>query len=315
MKHRFPVILVALLLLASILGCSAESSDDQQRSSITVGVVVTKSFGQELILEETIQVPAGASAMEALQQVADVDTAYGGGFVNAINGIRSKRSAREDWLFYINGIAANRGAAAYRLSDGDIQHWDFRDWSFRFFIPAIIGDFPGSFLHGYRGQVRPTVIAYADGLSQDAEALKDRLIGLGVENVFTQDTSALTENDKQHSNLILLGTKDSALVSELNRIWDRMGFFVRFDDDVMVVHDAEGEASARYGAASGVIQATQSPWNPKGIGASENVVWMVSGTDEAGVRSAVDALINRHDEFRYAFAIVVANGEIIKVPR
>ena len=42
---------------------------------------------------------------------------------------------------------------------------------------------------------------------------------------------------------------------------------------------------------------------------------MVSGTDEAGVRSAVDALINRHDEFRYAFAIVVANGEIIKVPR
>jgi len=42
---------------------------------------------------------------------------------------------------------------------------------------------------------------------------------------------------------------------------------------------------------------------------------MVSGTDEAGVESAVDALINRPGEFQYAYAVVVANSEIIKVPQ
>ncbi|GAI85551.1 unnamed protein product, partial [marine sediment metagenome] len=36
-----------------------------------------------------------------------------------------------------------------------------------------------------------------------------------------------------------------------------------------------------------LIQATQNPWNPKGIGACENVVWLVSGTDEAGVKDAI----------------------------
>jgi len=42
---------------------------------------------------------------------------------------------------------------------------------------------------------------------------------------------------------------------------------------------------------------------------------MVSGTDEAGVKSAVDALISHNDEYKYAYAIVVANGETVKVPQ
>ena len=65
----------------------------------------------------------------------------------------------------------------------------------------------------------------------------------------------------------------------------------------------------------GVIQATQSPWNPTGIGASQNVVWMVSGLDETGVKNAVDTLVNHYDDCEYACAVVVAGGGIIKVPQ
>ena len=83
----------------------------------------------------------------------------------------------------------------------------------------------------------------------------------------------------------------------------------------MKSYNADGDVEVEYGAGCGVIQATQSPWNPNGVGACENVVWMVSGTDEAGVRSAIDTVINRHDEFQYAYAIVVDNGEIVKVPQ
>jgi len=314
MKRGRPLVLIILLLLSAVVALSA-CSPGGTGTDITVRVVVTQNFGRDLMLDETIEVPTGASALEALQQVADVETAYGGGFVNTINGVRSQYPAQEDWLFYINGISTNKGAAGYILEDGDIQHWDFHDWSFRMFIPAIIGDFPQPFLHGYGGQVRPTVIVYADGLREEAEALERGLAELGVENVSLKHTGELTDDDKQHSNLILLGTKDSDLVSEMNQAWDKLGFFVHFEDGVMVVHNSRGEVEAEYGAGCGLIQATQSLWNPKGVGACENVVWMASGMDADGVKSAVDALINRHDQFQYAYAIVIANGEIIRVPQ
>jgi hypothetical protein len=63
-----------------------------------------------------------------------------------------------------------------------------------------------------------------------------------------------------------------------------------------------------------VIQATQNPWNPKGLGACENVVWVVSGMDRGQVLDAVDTLINHYEEVRYAYAGVIINGQISKVP-
>lgn len=314
MKRSRPLVLIILLLLSAVVALSA-CSPGGTGTDITVRVVVTQNFGRDLMLEETIRIPSGTSALEALQQVADVETAYGGGFVNAINEVRSQYPAQEDWFFYVNGISTNKGAADYILEDGDIQHWDFHDWSFRIFIPAMIGDFPQPFLHGYEGQVHPTVIVYADGLREEAEALERGLAELGVEDVSVKHTGELTDGDKQRSNLIILGTRDSDPVSEINTAWDSLGFFVQFEGDTMIVHDSKGEVEAEYGAGCGVVQATQSPWNPKGIGACENVVWTVSGTDEAGVKSAVDALINRHDQFQYAFAVVITNGEIIRVPQ
>jgi len=252
--------------------------------------------------------------MAALKQVAQVETAYGGGFVKAINGVSSQRG-RDDWFISVNGIWANVGALDYVLHDGDIEHWDFHYWGFRMSIPASIGDFPEPFLHGYGGEVYPTVIVYENGLEKSARDLEISLKGLGVTDVSTQNVDNLARSDKQHSNLILVCTTDCALVVELNQVWDRMGFFVHFENGVMVVYNSKGEATAEFKAGSGVIQATQSPWNPDGVGVCKNVVLMVSGTDAAGVKSAVDALINRHDEFQYACAVVLADGEIIKVPQ
>ena len=142
-------------------------------------------------------------------------------------------------------------------------------------------------------------------------SLKD----LGIADVCTQNTGDLTKADRQNANLILISTMDCDLASELNRAWDRLGFFVRFEDDLMITYNSKGEVTDEYGSGCGVIQATQNPWNPKGIGVCENVVWMVTGVDEAGIINAVDALINRCDEFQYAFAAIVTDDEIIRVPR
>ncbi len=319
--------MIGMGLLAALLsGCPANASLPAKNSSpfpvdhgLSVRVAVTRDFGKVVLVEKTLEIGQNTTALDALGQVAEVKTKHGGGFVSAINGIGSEYEAadrtKKDWLFYVNGMSSNVGTSAYILRDGDIQHWDFHDWSFRMFIPAIIGDLPEPFRHGYQGQVRPTVIVYEDGWEKDAKTLAAMMNGLGVQSVAAQNASQLTADDKQHSNLVLLGTKDSRLVSELNQTWEKLGFFVHFEGSKMVVHDATGKVAAQYGAGSGVIQATQSPWNPKGTGVGENVVWMVSGTDENGLKDAVSALLNRHKEFQYAYAVVAAGGEIIRVPR
>lgn len=312
------LITVFLLVIATLCACSAPPSE-KEAGIITVRVVATRNFGQELIFDEVVEIEDGTCAMDALNQVADIETAYGGGFVNAINGIRSQytggRGAKEDWFLYVNGIQSNTGALDYELHDGDIQHWDFHDWSFHHFIPAIVGDFPEPFRHGYGGKTSSTIIACADSLKEDAENLERRLVGLGVSNVSIKRLSELSENEKESCNLLLLGTKDSEPLSELNQVWNRLGFFAHFENGNLVVLNTEGEVVTKCDAGVGLIQATQNPWNPKGIGACENVVWLVSGTDETRVKDTIHALVNRYTEFQYACAVVVANGEIIKVPQ
>jgi hypothetical protein len=122
-------------------------------------------------------------------------------------------------------------------------------------------------------------------------------------------------SDRESSNLILLGTADNELISELNQNWKKLGLFARFENGNLVILNAQGETDAAYGTATGLIQATQNPWNPNGIGACENVAWMVAGTDESGVRGAIGALLKHHAQLQYAFAVVIANGEIIKIPQ
>jgi len=309
------VITVALtcLFAIGICGCSTQPSGE-----LRTKIIVTQDFGSELMLDKSVTVSNGANAMDALKQVAEVETAYGGGFVNAINGIHSQHkgnnSAKKDWFIYVNGIQTNVGALDYTLHSGDIEHWDFHSWGLHQFIPASIGAFPEPFVHGYEGKARPTVVAYEDNWEKSAEDIASNLKQLGVESISSKSIRQLSEDNRKSCNLILVGDMDCELISELNQAWKRLGFYVYFEEGKLVRLDPEGEVAAKYKAGSGLIQATQSPWNPKGIGACENVVWMVSGTDEAGVKNAVDALINHHAELQHAFAVVIADGEITNVP-
>jgi hypothetical protein len=246
--------------------------------------------------------------------VAEVETAYGGGFVKGINGVSSKASG-QDWFIYVNGVQTNVGAADYTLSDGDVERWDFHSWRFRQFTPAIVADYPEPFLHGYEGRVRPTVIAYDHGLEDSAEQIRDALEARGVADARTCSGSEITDADMESSNLVVIGTPSFDLVSEMNNAWDRLGFFVRFEGSEMIVHDSGGEVSGEYGAGCGVVQATQSPWNPRGIGVCENVAWMVSGVDDEGVRRAADVLTRRPGEIASAWAVVAADGQAIRVPQ
>ncbi len=309
----------------SLGGCSPESAAITQPApnasqDMAVRVVVTRDFGQQVLLDTIIEVPAGCSAMSALEGVADVTTKYGGGFINSIDGLSSQYTGGQggqcDWLVYMNGIQSKKGAADYALRNGDTQQWDFHDWSFRQFTPATIGCYPQPFLSGYEGNLKPTVIVYEEDYAEKADELRGSLAYMGVADVSTRTMAQLSESDRQGANLIIIGTLGSnALLSEMNGAWSRLGFFAEYSDGSITTYAGDGSVSSVYGEGTGLLQTTQSPWNPKGTGVCENVAWMVCGTDAAGVAAAVDVLIHRRDAIEHAFAAVVVGDSVIRIPQ
>jgi len=327
MLEKLCLFTLTTLLATVFCGCSvpnlpvendSEPPDGKTKTS-EVTVVITRDFGKEVLLQQTVEIELDTTAMDAMQMVARVETKYGGGFVNSINGIGSgyegANKSKMDWFLYINGISSNVGAKDYILQDGDVEHWDFHDWSFRQFIPAIVGDFPEPFRNGYGGVSYPNIIVYQDGWEEEARRVADKLNCLGIKDASIRGINELRDDEKESCNLILLGTPDFPPIAELNQVWGRLGFFAHFKDGVLKVFDSRGEPAAEYGAGAGVIQATQSPWNAKGIGVCENTVWIVSGSDNAGVKEAVNILVSQDNDFKYAYAVVIAAGEVIKVPQ
>ena len=317
---KMAALFAALLLL--LVSCTSTTSEYAVSSAIDFDgeaartrVIVSSRFAQKVFLDKTISLEPNTSALEALKSVANVDTRHGGGFVQDINGLRSQYGGgNSDWFLYVNGIQTKTGGAGYILAPADIQQWDFHNWGFHTFTPAIIGSFPEPFLHGYEGKVRRTLVVYEKEFVREAESVAAKLIEAGVGTVSTMEIDQLASNEKSSANLILVGTMNLELISELNKIGKRMGFFTRFDEDGLVILNDEGETSRRFFTGTGLIQATQNPWNPKGIGACENVVWMVSGTDESGVKLAADTILNQPEELEYLFAAVVTQEEIMPVP-
>jgi hypothetical protein len=154
-----------LCLVAALAGCGG-SADGGEAT-----LWVTRDRGAEVLV--TASVPAGVTAMQALRKEADVDTGYGGRFVQSIEGVASDVGAKRDWFYFVNGIEADRGAAEYRLRPGDVLWWDYRSWAGDDMRePVVVGAFPQPFLNGYDGRARPVAVRF------EAEDMRGTALGL-----------------------------------------------------------------------------------------------------------------------------------------
>lgn len=138
----------------------------------------------------TTTVPAGLTVMQALDRKADIETRYGGRYVEEIDGLEGDLGARRDWFWFVNGIEGDRSAADYRLRDGEVAWWDYRSWEGEMREPVVVGAFPEPFLHGFEGERRPVAVRYAPGLERGARAV-GRL--LGAESVKPLSATAPTD--------------------------------------------------------------------------------------------------------------------------
>ena len=148
MLRRLALLLAAACLLA---GCGEEAAGEGSAE-----LWITRDRGSEVVLSTTV--PAGISALEALRRKTDVETRYGGRFVQAIDGIEGDIAGQHDWFYFVNGYEADISAADYELHNGDVLWWDHRSWEGEMRQPAVVGAFPEPFLHGWGGKKRPAVV-------------------------------------------------------------------------------------------------------------------------------------------------------------
>lgn len=162
-----------LLVLGVVAGCGEERAGDGHAT-----LWVTRDRGTHVLVNA--EVPAGISAMDALRRKADVDTRYGGRYVQAVNGVEGSLAARHDWFYYVNGYEADIGAADYTVHDGDVIWFDYRDWAGQMRVPVVVGAFPEPFVHGYGGKHREVVVRPAvDPLAERVARLVGGRVGAG----------------------------------------------------------------------------------------------------------------------------------------
>jgi hypothetical protein len=162
--------LVPLLLALALAGCGEERTGSGNAS-----LWVTRDRGAEVI--HTATVPAGISALEAVDRELDVETRYGGRFVEAIEGFEGSLDDRRDWFWYVNGLEGDRSAAEYRLRPGEIVWWDYRSWAGEMRVPVVVGAFPEPFIHGFGGEVpRAVVVGRSPAAARLARLIEGRVV-------------------------------------------------------------------------------------------------------------------------------------------
>jgi hypothetical protein len=171
--------LAALAVLALLAGCGSFGSGGEEG---TATLWVTRDRGATLLLETDVD--AGQTLMRALDSKVELETRYGGRYVQSIDGLEGSLDAQRDWFWFVNGYEGDRSAASYRLRDGDVAWLDYRGWEREGEARVVVGAFPEPFVHGYAGETRPAVVRF-EGSRDRATRLARRIGADSVEPLGT----------------------------------------------------------------------------------------------------------------------------------
>ncbi len=310
---RLGLILLIVFMLLFFTACS-------QNTDNTVGIVklqVTKDFAQETIFAKNLKIDSSKSVMNILQDNLQVDTAYGGSFINSINGMKSgytntsgDKKQKMDWFYYVNGIMTAVGAGDYIPVKGDNIWWDYHSWGNTTFTPAVIGAFPQPFLNGYENKNPGTLILTTEEQKSSAEKIQKKLKELGVKNIEIKDYSkdALEQSEKITLVVALWSEiKNSPFWQGIMENKNKTGLFVNFNNKVEALN-INGKVMRTFTENTGVILATGS-----GLGDS-TPLWLVTGYDLKGLQNAENIIINQPEKLQKKFAVIVVDEKVVSLP-
>jgi Domain of unknown function (DUF4430) len=292
------------LRAAATAGCGLGPGEDQGEVELTV----SRDFGTTVMEQETESIKESDTVLRVLDRNADVDTRYGGGFVQSIDGLAGGVSGgrRTDWFFYVNGIESPIGSAEYDLSDGDRIWWDHHDWTAAMRVPAVVGSWPEPLVHGFRDDRWDTALA-CSGPRAACDQVSSRL---AVAGVHAPSAPGAGDNSATDAVQVVVGNWESVRANPdaavLSAGPDRSGVYASFSGDrrpLLELLNQRGEPAGSLGHGAGLVAALRPDDGPP--------TWVVTGTDKAGVRAAAGLL---GDALRNHFAVATDGGQMIPVP-
>jgi hypothetical protein len=301
-------LLAALACLLVLAGCGLGEGDELEGDGAELRV--TRDFGRTALGSTSAdKVREDQTVMRLLRGDFDVETRFGGRFVQAIDGLEGTGvTGTRDWFFFVNGVESSEGASDYELSPGDRVQWDYRPWDEAASVPAIVGAFPEPFLHGLEGKRRPVRVECADAGSAACRTAADRL---GEVDVPTSSATIGAPNTELVTRLVVAPWPRARIVrgaADLERGPDATGVFARFTEDGerLELLDESGDVArtVRRGDGTALIAALQ----PR----AEELVWLVTGLDEEALEAGARALTE--GRLRDAYAVAVTGDRVEKLP-
>lgn len=290
--------LIVVLCGGLLAGCGAGAGSSTSKD---VSVVVTRDFGaQRLNDTESSKLKKGETVMRFLQRRFEVQTRYGGGFVQSIEGLSGgKADGRSvDWFYYVNGIEAGEGAASRKISGGDKIWWDRHAWDGAQRIPAVVGSFPEPFLSGEKGKRFPVSLVCAT-TERTCDEVAERLGDEGVEGV---SRAGIGGNFGRKVLRVLVGRWDKIrrdpAAAKLEDGPQASGVFARPVGGKFEFLDDRGKVAETGSDAVGLIAATRFE--------EQLPTWIITGIDDAGVDAAAANL--RADVLTNRFAVAITKG-------
>ncbi|HVY77999.1 MAG TPA: DUF4430 domain-containing protein [Solirubrobacterales bacterium] len=288
---RWPGAAVAIALLGAALaaaGCGLGPGEDVGAVELTV----TRDYGAVPVLQRRLDdVTESDTVMRALERSADVETSYGGNFVQSIDGLEGGGAGGDDWFFYVNGLWSPIGAAEYRLDGGEAVWWDYRDWTVGERVAAAVGSWPQPFRDGYEGKRHPTAVFCFESGAACGE----------VRRSLQEAGAGLVAGDPPGAIRVLVGTwrrlRGDGDAELLEDGVERSGVFAEFEKGGAAFRglDEEGGPGRRFGPDAGLVAVTRRELQPP--------AWLVTGTSAAGVEAAASHLDGHSLRDHYALAV------------
>ncbi|HWF53489.1 MAG TPA: DUF4430 domain-containing protein [Solirubrobacteraceae bacterium] len=289
---------LALLFAAiAIAGCGLQGLQPGKGSS-HVSVTVTRDFGTAQVGSGTLHAdPSGETVMGLLQRFFRVQTGYGGGFVEAIDGVAAG-GVHRGWFYYVNGVQEGVSATGENVHPGERVWWDVHDTSVTQTIPAVVGSFPEPFVHGINGTRYPTTLECA----VDAQAACNRIgAQLRRDGVPVADQLLGTGSGSDSLNIVVATWSDlhGSLAGDIISHGPKSsGIYAKFVDagHELQLLNPQGAVVRTLGAGAGLVAATHDQ-----VSQPE---WLVTGTDVAGVLAAAAAVTPTALHDRFALAVL-----------
>jgi hypothetical protein len=164
-------------------------------------------------------------------------------------------------------------------------------------VPAVVGSFPEPFLHGIDGKRLPVRVECVAPGSDPCKRVASRLASYEVPVA----TGGLLTSSVEKTLRVLVGPwsalRNDLTIDGLERGPKASGVYARLAPSgrTITTLDANGDTVRTLGAGTGLVAATATEDKPP--------VWVVTGTDDAGVASAVRAFEEGTLDRRFALAV------------